>query len=323
MKTDYFFVFIFLLGAIFADGQSMQYNHPKKASIQNSFLLLAFKMAGVKKDKKSVDGHNIMTREAPMKKLYRRHIVEKTIQSKQAVYSIRSKKEDRGLTILYLHGGAYTADFLKQHWQFMSKLVRETACNVVAPDYPLTPQHSWKDNIPFVLETYRILLKVTPADSILFMGDSAGSGLIMALALAARDAGLPQPRHIVMLAPWLDLEMKNPEIDKLEKRDPMLNLPSVKRSALLYATDSSNLREPYVSPMFGTLQSLAPMSLFVGGRDVLQADSNVFQQKCSRENVPLNYYFYPKMVHVWMLVPFLPESKFAFKQILAIIGHES
>lgn len=319
MKSFFLLVIAFILLTNSVNAQVSTYTHLSKASSQNKSLLFALKMSGVKKDKKKPAGNSVVTRKKPIKKLYRKHIVSSEKIGEHFVYSIAPKKEGRGLTVLYLHGGAYTADFLKQHWQFMSKLVLKTGATVIAPDYPLSPEFSWKDNISFVLKVYNKLLATVPADSIVFMGDSAGGGLILALAMAARDAGLPQPKHIVMLAPWLDLEMKNPEIEKLEKRDPMLNLASVKRSAMLYAGDSSALREPYVSPMFGDLKNIAAMSLFIGGRDVLQADAELFKNRCQLESKVLNYYFYPEMIHVWMLVPFLPESELAFIQIKKVL----
>lgn len=309
------FLSIFLMKA---EAQIIDYTHPLKASSQNKSLLFALKMSGVKKDKKKAAGKTVMTRKKPIRKLYRKHKVSLEKKGVHTVYTLAPKKAANGKVILYLHGGAYTADFLKQHWQFMSKLVK-AGFTVVAPDYPLAPQYTWRENIPFVMDVYKNLLKKVPADSVVFMGDSAGGGLALALAMAAGDAGMPQPKHILMLAPWLDLGMKNPEIEKLEKDDPMLNLKSINRSALMYAGDSSSLDEPYVSPIFGSLDEVAPMSLFVGGRDVLHADAEIFKNKCKMEGKTLNYFFYPEMVHVWMLVPFLPESKTAFEQILKLI----
>jgi acetyl esterase/lipase len=39
------------------------------------------------------------------------------------------------------------------------------------------------------------------------MGDSSGGGMALALAQKARDAGLQQPRDLVLLSPWLDVTM--------------------------------------------------------------------------------------------------------------------
>ena len=51
------------------------------------------------------------------------------------------------------------------------------------------------------------------------MGDSAGGGLALALALAAKDANLPQFAKLILLSPWLDLKMDNPKIQELDRKD--------------------------------------------------------------------------------------------------------
>lgn len=315
-----FLSLFFLLKTPVLNAQVIDYAHPRKASFQHQLVCSFFKTIGLKKDKENKGPDNFYTRKKPLNKLFRKHTFILEMHEGRFVYHISSKKSHSDLTILYLHGGAYTANFMKQHWLFMSKLISNLQVSVVAPDYPLAPESNWKQNIDFMLGCYQNLLRTTAAENIIFMGDSAGGGLSLALAMAARDAGLPQPQQIIMLAPWLDLEMQNPEITKLEKSDPMLNLTDVKKSAMSYAKNKSDLTEPYVSPIFGDIKNLAPMSIFIGGRDVLKADNNIFKSKCSEANIPINYFYYPKMMHVWMLAGFFPESKTAFTQIGTLIG---
>jgi len=295
--------------------QNIDYVHPRKASFQHSLICTVFKAIGLKKDKENRGPDNYYTQKKPLKKLYAKHKIREEMIEGKTVFHISQQNKPGGLHVIYLHGGAYTANFMKQHWGFISRLITENNVSVLAPDYPLAPESDWKKNIHFVLLCYQSLLKTVSAENIVFMGDSAGGGLSLALAMAARDAGLAQPGQIIMLAPWLDLTMENPEIVTLEKRDPMLNLKTVKKAAMSYAADSNSLRNPYVSPIFGNLEQLAPMSIFIGGRDVLKADTDKFRAKCTGTGMPINYYFYPKMMHVWMLAPFLPESKKVFLQI--------
>ena len=55
-------------------------------------------------------------------------------------------------------------------------------------------------------------------------GDSAGGGLALAVALALRDRGGPQPGHLVLHAPWVDLTTSTPETVEFAERDPWLFL---------------------------------------------------------------------------------------------------
>ena len=311
---------LFLVTIAGLEAQALDYVHPKRASFQHGLVCAVFKTIGLKNSKESSGADNFYTRKKPLKKLTRKYFFRQEMLQGRPVYHFKPQNKKSALTVIYLHGGAYTANFMKQHWQFISKMLRKNEVAVLAPDYPLAPESDWKKNVDFVLNCYRNLLKTTPADSIIFMGDSAGGGLALVLAMAARDANLPQPKQIVMLAPWLDLQMQNPEISKMERKDPMLNINAVKKAAGSYATNEALLVEPYVSPIFGDIKGLAPMSVFIGGRDVLKADCEIFRDKCKVANIPVNYFYYPKMMHVWMLAAFFPESKKAFSQISSLIA---
>jgi acetyl esterase/lipase len=323
MFRTIFLLTIFLLFFTGLKAQGIDYVHPQKASFQHASICTVFKIIGLKKDKGNKGPDNFYTRKKPLKRLYRKHRIMDDKFEGRAVYHFVPKEKTAQKHILYLHGGAYTSNFMKQHWLFISKLVRKKNVALTAPDYPLAPESDWKKNIAFVLNCYRNLLKTTASENIIFMGDSAGGGLSLALAMAVRDAGLPQPGQVIMLAPWLDLQMRNPEIEKLEKKDPMLNIADVTHSAMSYAVEEANLTEPYVSPIFGDINNLAPMSIFIGGRDVLKADTEKFRTNCKAARISINYFYYPKMMHVWMLASFFPESKKAFKQIGSLIESKS
>jgi acetyl esterase/lipase len=43
-------------------------------------------------------------------------------------FYIDSQAKKSNIQILYLHGGAYVQNFVKQHWKFLSMLVEHTHC---------------------------------------------------------------------------------------------------------------------------------------------------------------------------------------------------
>src|SRR3712207_7795789 len=49
----------------------------------------------------------------------------------------------------------------------------------------------------------------------LFRSDSAGGGLALGLAQGLEEAGLPQPRRLVLIAPWLDLTLRDRKSTRL------------------------------------------------------------------------------------------------------------
>ena len=70
-----------------------------------------------------------------------------------------------------------------------------------------------------------------------------------------------------------------------------------------------------VSPLYGSLHNLAPVTLFIGTRDIFLPDCRKLRNKAIAENVNLNYREYDGMVHDWMLGP-LPESKQVLREIV-------
>lgn len=57
-----------------------------------------------------------------------------------------------------------------------------------------------------------------PADLIL-MGDSAGGGFVLALAQFMKQEEVPQPSQLILLSPWLDLSLSNPNIKEIDPSD--------------------------------------------------------------------------------------------------------
>lgn len=298
--------------------EAVYYEHPAKASMQSRFLVGIYKLFGLKKSsKKSLGEGNPMTRETPITKISRQANLRVDTVEQRPIYYISPKEKAKKKHILYFHGGAYTEQFVKQHWLYLLKLMQKTNYTIVAPDYGLAPKMTFEENLQQMLQLYRQLGEEVGYNNIILMGDSAGGGLAAALALAAKDAQLPQARKLILLSPWLDLQMDNPEIDRVDRRDPMLNLGWLKASALAYAGDEAKLKNPLVSPIYGDLSKIAPIALFIGGRDLLMPDCKLFRNKILEKKGAINYYYYPQMVHVWMLADFLPESKECFAQVLA------
>ncbi|MCE1196722.1 alpha/beta hydrolase [bacterium] len=221
-------------------------------------------------------------------------------------------------TVLFLHGGSYVVNATHPHWRFLAKLVEKTGCRVVAPDYPLAPEHCYADAYRMLRRLYLTLLERQPRPKIVLMGDSAGGGLALGFAMYLRDEGLPPPETLVLLSPWLDITMSNPRIAAIDREDPFLN-----REALVVAGESwargANPRKPLLSPLYGAFDDLPTMHLFIGTKDILAADCRRFRDACQEKGARLAYYEFEHMVHDWMLLDF-KEAKIAMAQVAAIVA---
>jgi acetyl esterase/lipase len=132
-----------------------------------------------------------------------------------------------------------------------------------------------------------------------------------------RNDNIPQPSQIILISPWLDITLKNEEIKKENAGDPILDVEGLQRAGLLYA-GGDNPSFYMLSPINGPVDDLAPISIFIGTKDLLEADTRKFRKIMEAKGIPLNYFEYEDMLHDWVLYD-LPESKQAKEEIFNLI----
>jgi len=254
----------------------------------------------------------------PPKKLRRRLNIKKGEMNGHSYYELRPIKASGKKHVFYLHGGGYVNPITIYHWNFLGRLAHELNSTITVPLYPLAPEYTYEHTFDFIYPLYMEQIKRVedPADMVL-MGDSAGGGLALALALYLKEKEVSQPGKIILNAPFLDITLTNPKIDAIDTYDPMISKIGAREAGEMYAGDADP-SQPLLSPMYGELKGLGEMTLIIGTHDILVADARKFKKKAAEQGVPIHYYEYPKMVHVFPLFNF-PESKRAMKKIVHTI----
>src|SRR3954468_16977580 len=124
--------------------------------------------------------------------------------------------------IYYLHGGGYISGSAKSCRPITATLARELHARVFGLDYRLAPEQRFPAGLDDAVAGYRWLLAsgIEP-QSIAIVGDSAGGGMTLALALRIRDAGEPMPACLVCLSPWTDMTGDSDSLITNSARDSM------------------------------------------------------------------------------------------------------
>ncbi|EAY27346.1 alpha/beta hydrolase [Microscilla marina] len=216
---------------------------------------------------------------------------------------------------LFFHGGAYAAGSLHSHRGLASRLARATGSRVLSVDYRLAPEHPFPAAISDTVTAYQWLLKQCNASQIALAGDSAGGGLVLATLLKLKEDQLELPTAGVLICPWLDLTSQNPNLDKLASRDPILYKSGLHRAAQMYAK-KQDLKNPYISPLFGNLSGLPPLLVQVGALDMISVDGIALANRLKEMNERVQFEQWKNMVHVWhFLGDKLPEATQAMERI--------
>lgn len=216
-------------------------------------------------------------------------------------------------TLLYLHGGGFVAPMDRTHVVYATRLARAIGARVVMPAYPLAPEHTVHDSH----EALADLAARWAADGPLVLaGDSAGGGYALALALTLRDRGGPQPSHLLLVSPWVDLTTSTPETEALDAVDPWLFLSKLRAYAEWWAGSSDALGSPEASPALADLDGLPPALMFCGTRDLLVAGCRLLADRAAGSTWDLSYVEEPDLIHVYPILPLIPERHEAWRRTL-------
>lgn len=216
------------------------------------------------------------------------------------VYIVSPKENKKDLTIFYLHGGSYATNLTTTYWEFISDISKDTGATVIIPDYPLIPESYYKDVFKFITPLYEQVLEKVGTNKLILMGDSAGGGLSLALSQIEGKKGKEEPRKTILISPWLDISMENPEIDKIQPKDPLLKKDLLKLAGEIYARNTDTKNE-LVSPLYGSLDKLKNIVIFSGTNDILNPDVKLLIEKAKSNNIKIDYKETENAVHIWVV----------------------
>ena len=199
-----------------------------------------------------------------------------------------------------------------------ARTAKETGCEVVLMVYPKEPAYNCEDAYRMCTAFLLHYMEENECGKTVFMGDSAGGGLALGLAETLRDeAGGSLPKELILISPWVDLTMTNPEMKDYVQSDPMLGIEGLHRMGEVWA-GSLPLEDPRVSPLFGDLSGLPPVTLTTGTREILYPDSVLLAQKLTEAGSECTILVGEGMIHCFPICP-IPEAKEAQTLIWNVI----
>ncbi|WP_243061799.1 alpha/beta hydrolase fold domain-containing protein [Humibacter sp. RRB41] len=205
--------------------------------------------------------------------------------------------EPRG-TLLWFHGGGFVAGTPDVTIGKAAATARATKMRVRSVEYRLAPEHPFPAAPNDALAAYRAVLEEVPADELIIGGESAGAGLALGLALAARDAGLPLPRGVVLYSPPTDLAMTGASHRTKVDVDDALT-PALLSEVFGAYADGVPLDDPRVSPLHADLRGLPPLLVVAGTHELLLDDALALVARAAAADVDVDLVVGAGMPHVF------------------------
>ena len=154
---------------------------------------------------------------------------------------------------------------------------------------------------------YKQLIEKIDPSNFIVMGDSAGGGLSLALLEKVGEENIQTPNQTILISPWLDVRLNNPEIEEVEPNDPELNKSALKIAGENYA-GKDGIDSYLVNPIDGPLDKLKNVSIFTGTNDILNPDIKILQERAKEVGTEINVYETEGATHVWLLYKYKDEK---------------
>ena len=244
------------------------------------------------------------------------------------IYEVNGRKvyeiiqtQDIENVIIYFHGGAYVEGIKENQIVFLEKLSKESNSKIILLDYPLAPKYTYIDVFKMVESVYNNEIS-KDNQNIVLMGDSAGGGIALGLLNKLQIEKRQLPQKTIVLSPWLDVTMENPEIENVIPYDKKLNKDVLKLAGISYA-GTDGIESYLVNPIKGNYEGIDNIHILSGTSDILNPDVKKLVQK----NKNIKYIEYPDAQHIFMIeateLDKETQKEEAFKDILNILKMNS
>lgn len=218
--------------------------------------------------------------------------------------------------LIYLHGGGYLYGLDPLQFELCDLISTNCKLQFYILDYGLPLKYNWKHAYKLVEDVYLDVKNQT--ENVYLLGDSAGAGLALGFVQYLNKKNIQTPDKQVLISPWLDLTMSNPDSKHYEKKDPFLGIDGLIEAGKLWA-DGLDVKDYRLSPIFGDLSNIPETLITTGTAEVMYPDIYKFSKNLSDCKTDVKLIICEDSFHVY---PFwkVPEAKFAIKQIIEFLA---
>ena len=216
---------------------------------------------------------------------------------------IRRSGNPEDKIIYYIHGGGFTGACTKDRMKFVSALVKEFGYNVFSVDYRLAPEHMQPCQVLDCLDGYRWCMERWKPENTVFLGESAGANLAVALCVLLRDRGLPQPAGVFANSGAYQFDRYTESYERCSLKTDFIVVKSILENMKdVYCRDGEE-KDPYVAPLYADLSGLAPVWLTVSRSESLYYDSLMLYGKLKEYGNDAVLREYDGLCHAFIISP--------------------
>jgi len=205
--------------------------------------------------------------------------------------------------LVYFHGGGWVVGDLDSHDDHCAWMAAASGVAIVAVDYPLAPEN--RHPVPFEASAAAFRRIADHAGDhgidqarLGIGGDSAGAALAAAVALDARDRGLPAMKFQLLIYPTLGCDHSLASFVENAEAPALTTAGMAEYLRLYTGLAPAEITDPRAAPLLvDDLSGMPPAMIAACALDPLRDEAAAWHARLERAGVPSRYYLGAGLVH--------------------------
>jgi len=204
--------------------------------------------------------------------------------------------------VLYFHGGGWVIASADVYDAGARGLSKQAGAIVVSVDYRQSPENKFPAAWDDALASYKWLIANAASlggdpSRLALAGESAGGNLALATAIAARDAGLQAPRHVVSVYPVGQTGSLHTESYIENAIAKPLNRAMIEWFVGNLIRSDDDRKDTRLDLEHADFRGLPPVTIINAGLDPLRSDGGILEDALKEAGVPVERKIYTGVTH--------------------------
>ncbi|KQU93488.1 alpha/beta hydrolase [Devosia sp. Root105] len=223
-------------------------------------------------------------------------------------------------TMLFLHGGGWVVGSLDTHDGAARALARAAGCSLLSVEYRKAPEQPFPAGLDDAETALRWVIAEgaglgLSSERIILAGDSAGANIAAALALRARDRGIPLGGQM-LIYPATDLAHESPSVDEFA-HGFFLSRATLRWYIANYLS-GADPTHPEASPLLAPdLSGLCPTLLVAADHDPLRDEGRAYAARLTAAGNAVTFHEWPGTTHGFMIMAGITP---AARELIGVMG---
>ncbi len=205
--------------------------------------------------------------------------------------------------LIFMHGGGFALGSSASHRKLAGHVAKAAGVTAFVLDFRRAPDFKFPAQIEDGIAVYRALLDAghTP-EQLTPIGDSAGGNLALSLVFQARAEGLPLPKQVITISPWLNMENNGATLDRNDATDFLITREGLQGNIDRYIAGATSPTNPMANPLYQDFAGFPRLYITAGDVESLFDDSVRLEALARDAGVDVTFSIGEGMQHVY---PFL------------------